>query len=214
MTDHEHLKTLTDIRNIMDRSSRFRALSGLSGVSAGIIGLVGAYIAHSWIGDYYDRWNMRGGYDDYDFAGLRGNLIVLGFVVMAAAFLSGFLFTYRKAKQNNLPVWDHTAKKVLVNCAIPFLTGGVFILALIYNNVTQIIAPCCLIFYGLALVNGSKYTLQDVRYLGITEIALGLINMFFLRKGIIFWAIGFGFCHIIYGALMWWKYERKGSLQT
>ena len=77
-----------------------------------------------------------------------------------------------------------------------------------YND-WRFVAPSCLIFYGIALVNASKYTVSDVRYLGYLEILLGLINMQFIGKGLYFWAAGFGVLHIIYGLLMWWKYERS-----
>ncbi|MBV8254984.1 MAG: hypothetical protein JO154_20455 [Chitinophaga sp.] len=214
MTDHEHLKTLTDIRKMMERSSRFISLSGLSGISAGISALVGAFIANSWFREYYDRWELRHGYNEMDFISLRNNLVLLGFGVMAAALFFGFLFTWRKAKRDNIPVWDRSARRLAVNAFIPLAAGGIFILGLIYNHAEKLTAASCLIFYGLALINASKYTVSDVRYLGLTETALGLLNLFFLNKGLYFWAIGFGFCHILYGALMWWKYERKGSLQT
>jgi hypothetical protein len=70
------------------------------------------------------------------------------------------------------------------------------------------------VFYGLALVNASKYTLTDIRYLGITEIILGILNIFFLRRGLYFWALGFGVLHIIYGLVMWWKYERAVKTES
>jgi len=73
----------------------------------------------------------------------------------------------------------------------------------------ELIAPCCLIFYGLALVNGSKYTLGEVKYLGYGQVVLGIMNLWLLGYGLYFWAAGFGILHIIYGTLMWWKYERN-----
>ena len=39
----------------------------------------------------------------------------------------------------------------------------------------MITAALMLIFYGLGLLNASKYTLSNVGYLGIAEIILGLI---------------------------------------
>ncbi|RAJ75515.1 hypothetical protein CLV59_109129 [Chitinophaga dinghuensis] len=229
MTDHEHLKTLTDIRKMMERSSRFISLSGLSGISAGISALIGAFIANKWFTEYYQRWEMRQGgaltdygdvgtrnygYSTLEYIDLRNNLILLGLGVMAAALFFGFLFTWRKAKRDNIPVWDRSARRLAMNAFIPLATGGIFILGLMYNHAEKLTAASCLIFYGLALINASKYTVSDVRYLGFTETALGLLNLFFLNKGLYFWAIGFGFCHILYGSLMWWKYERKASLQT
>jgi membrane protein implicated in regulation of membrane protease activity len=100
---------------------------------------------------------------------------------------------------------------VLINALIPMIAGGAFIAGLLYNNLEAMVAPVCLIFYGLALVNASKYTLSDIRYLGIAEIILGILNVFYLRRGLYFWAVGFGVLHILYGAIMWWKYERQSA---
>ena len=86
-----------------------------------------------------------------------------------------------------------------------------FIVAMLrYDDWRYVLRPS-LIFYGLALVNASKYTLTDIRYLGYCEIVLGLVNMFYIGKGLYFWAAGFGVLHIIYGAIMWCKYERVRS---
>lgn len=212
MTDQQHLQALTDIKRLMERSSRFISLSGLSGISAGISGLVGAFIARNWLVEYYSRWDTSGVYNDADFRTLKYRLIALGLAVMAAALAGGTFFTWRKARQNNLPIWDLTARKVLINTAIPLGAGGAFIAGLLFNHFEVLVAPTCLVFYGLAIINASKYTLPDVKYLGICETILGILNLFFLRKGLYFWAVGFGLLHIIYGALMWWKYERKRTI--
>ncbi|WP_143309868.1 hypothetical protein [Chitinophaga vietnamensis] len=214
MTDQQHLDALTDIRRIMERSSRFISLSGLSGISAGICALIGAAIARYWLVAYYAKWNETRTYNGQDYAMLKVRLLTLAAAVLVAALSGGFFFTWRRSKQNNLPVWNVTSRKVLINTAIPLVAGGIFILGLMYNGIEALVSPSCLVFYGLALINGSKYTLPDVRYLGITETMLGLLNLFFLRQGLYFWAIGFGVLHIIYGALMWWKYERKASIQS
>jgi hypothetical protein len=212
MTDQQHLQALTDIKRLMERSSRFISLSGLSGISAGISGLVGAFIARNWLVEYYSRWDSTGAYNDADYRTLKYRLIALGLAVMAAALVGGTFFTWRKARQNNLPIWDLTARKVLINTAIPLGAGGAFIAGLLFNHFEVLVAPTCLVFYGLAIINASKYTLPDVKYLGICETILGILNLFFLRKGLYFWAVGFGLLHIIYGALMWWKYERKRTI--
>lgn len=65
-----------------------------------------------------------------------------------------------------------------------------------------------LIFYGLGLINASKYTLTDIRFLGISEIVLGLLAAIWVGYGLLFWVLGFGFLHLVYGFIMFWKYER------
>jgi len=209
MTEQQHLDTLSDIKRMMERSSRFISLSGLSGIFAGCAALVGAVISYNWLHDYYVRWNTSGQFDAEGFAWLRIKLIVLALTVMVFALAGGIFFTWRRARRNKLPIWDITSRNVLVNALIPMIAGGAFIAGLLYNNLEAMVAPVCLIFYGLALVNASKYTLSDIRYLGIAEIILGILNVFYLRRGLYFWAVGFGVLHIFYGAIMWWKYERQ-----
>jgi hypothetical protein len=205
------LETLQDIRRMMERSSRFISLSGLSGVSAGVFALAGAYIAYVWLGGYYLRFNDRGPYRGEDFHSLILKLFILAAIVLACALLFAFYFTWRKAKSSNVPMWGHTSKKLLINLLIPLIAGGLFVLGLLYQGEWFLVAPACLVFYGLALVNASKYTLTDIRYIGFLEIALGLVNMIYPNYSLYFWAVGFGVLHIIYGLIMWWKYDKNAQ---
>lgn len=203
------LNDLNDIRRIMERSSRFVSLSGLSGVAAGICAIAGALVANQIFSNYYGLYNSRGFTTLDDFSQLKLKLIGLGAVVFALAFASSFYLTWRKAKKAGLPVWDHTSKRLAWNMIVPLMAGGAFIIGMLRYDVWIFVAPACLMFYGLALVNASKYTLNDIRYLGYCEIVLGTINLIYPGYGLWFWAIGFGVLHIIYGVIMWNKYERN-----
>lgn len=197
----QSLETLQDIRRIMERSSRFISLSGLSGLSAGICALTGAYIAYGWLQTY-----AAGSLELED---LKRRLVFLAVSVLSLALISAFYFTWRKAKKNNLPVWDRSSRILLINLLIPLVTGGLFVMALYFKNEWRFVAPASLIFYGLALVNASKYTLGDIRYVGIIDILLGLAGMYYSNEALYLWATGFGLLHIIYGLIMWWKYDWK-----
>jgi len=192
---------------MMERSSRFISLSGLSGVSAGICALVGAWIAHGMIQTY-----IQSGVTDPSSAErvdiFEGRMILLALVVLLTALVSSTWFTWRKARKSQLPIWDHASKKLAINMAIPLAAGGFFVLGLLNHKGWTYAAPACLVFYGLALVNASKYTLTDIRYLGFLEIILGCICMYYPHEGLYFWAVGFGALHIVYGLFMWWKYEK------
>lgn len=190
---------------MMDRSSRFISLSGLSGVSAGVFALAGAYTAHEWLGGY---GYVKGNYENENFHVLILKLIFLAVAVLALSLCFAFYFTWRKAKKNGVAMWGHSSKKLLINLLIPLIAGGLFVLGLLYQGEWFLVAPACLVFYGLALVNASKYTLTDIRYIGLLEIALGIVNMFWPDYSLYFWAIGFGVLHIIYGLIMWWKYDK------
>jgi hypothetical protein len=202
------LKDIHDIRQIMERSSRFISLSGLSGIAAGLCALVGCFLARTWIRGYYARYNDRGRADLNDLDMLQWKLLLLAVAVLGVALVGSFYFTWRKARHDHQSIWNISSRRLAWNMMIPLAAGGLFVLSLWQRDEWTFIAPACLVFYGLALVNASKYTVSDIRYLGYLEIILGLINTQFPRYGLYFWGAGFGILHIVYGAIMWWKYER------
>lgn len=209
----DSLQDVRDIRRMMERSSRFISLSGLSGVAAGLWALIGAWIARYVIFEkYYADYDRRKTFSVADFAALKTQLLGLAAGVVIAAFLSAFYFTWRKSNSQGVSLWNHTSRRLFWNMLIPLAAGGLFIVGMLQYNEWRFVAPACLIFYGLALVNASKYTLTDIRYLGYCEIVVGLVNLInkeWIGYGLYFWALGFGVLHIVYGISMWWKYERK-----
>lgn len=202
----QSLETLKDIKRMMERSSRFISLSGLSGVSAGLCALAGAWLAHRKIGNWSLDATLYGRDSEL---GLIIDLLLIAVFTFVAAFVSAFIFTYIRSRKNNTPVWGAATWRLLWNTMIPLAVGGVFMLRLLQLGQYEMIAPGCLIFYGLALVNGSKYTLGEIRYLGYGQLVLGLINLWYIGWGLEMWAIGFGVLHIIYGITMWLKYEKN-----
>lgn len=206
MHENEIYSELNSIRSLMERSAKFISLSGLSGILAGIYALIGAGLG------YYLVYGTSGGLDYRDHY-VNDNTIILQLFLIAVAVLvlslaSGILLTVRKATRKGEKVWNPSSKKLLVNMAIPLVTGGLLIIVLLLRGYYGIIAPATLIFYGLALVAGSHYTFTDVKWLGIYEIALGLIAACVPGFGIVFWTIGFGVLHIIYGSIMHFRYDR------
>lgn len=212
--DSVSLDALQDIRRMMQRSSRFLSLSGFSGIAAGLWALLGAYFAHGWIADYAVHF-QQGGYDGASFQRLKWHLILLAGAVLGAALLSAYYFTWRRASRANTPLWDRSTRMLAGSLLVPLITGGLLIgVLLLQSDQWRLVVPLSLIFYGLALVSGSKYTLSEIRYLGYCEIILGLVSTQFTGNGLYFWAMGFGVLHILYGAIMWWKYERIQEAAT
>lgn len=208
---NEHLETLDHIRTLMERSGRFISLSGLSGVGAGIVALLGAAMVYVYLGilPFENKWEA---YQEASFAPKWGLDYLTFFlldagIVFLLALAIAYFFTHRKAKQAGMKTWDAVARRMVVNLAIPLVAGGIFCIALYLRGMYGLIGPSTLVFYGLALVNGGKYTLDDIRYLGITEILLGLFGLFVPGFGLEIWALGFGVLHIFYGILMYRKYE-------
>jgi hypothetical protein len=201
MTKDNYLKDLEDIKQMMSRSTQFISLSGLAGIMAGTYALLGAFAAYKLLENYPYYVTLE--------SKVFKKLVGIAFLVLVLSVFTAFLLSHRKAKKNNEPLWHQGSKRLIINFSIPLGTGGIAIALLLTNGHYGLIAPMSLIFYGLACVNASKYTLRDIRYLRITEIILGLIAIQFSGYGLYFWVLGFGLCHILYGSIMYFKYERN-----
>lgn len=210
----KNIEDIKHIRSMMERSSKFLSLSGLSGISAGCVALVGAWVA---------RCVMRGE------VSIMGNtlydVLLIAVIVVIVAALSGLYFCVRKARKNNMKLWTPITYLVLGDFLVPMIVGGLFCFILLYQGQVYLTVSAMLIFYGLALITASARTYKNIRILGASEIILGLITGFFVQAyseytvilidaGIIFWAIGFGVLHIVYGIVMYYKYDVKSAKEN
>jgi hypothetical protein len=203
---HEYEKDLASIRSIMERSAKFISLSGLSGVLAGVYALIGAaaayFVAHYPISPFdYRQYSINEG--DVFF-----KLLVIAALVLFASLTTGILLSNRKAKKHGLKFWTPASQRLFINLAIPLASGGILILIMLFTGHFGLAAPASLIFYGLALIQASSNTFDEIRYLGFSEIILGLISAAVPGYGLVFWALGFGVLHIVYGGIMYNKYDK------
>ncbi|WP_024768948.1 hypothetical protein [Aquimarina macrocephali] len=198
MSTEEYLKDITEIKDMMNKSSRFFSLSGLSGIMAGIYALIGAAVAF-----YLDSIIGRG------YLILNSKLfyyILIDLVIIALlSIVTAIILSVRKAKKNNETLWNSASKRLLTAFLIPLITGGIYIIIKISSHHYGLTGSLMLIFYGLALVNASKYTIGNVKYLGYIEIVLGLVCALYPGYGFWFWVLGFGVMHIIYGSLIYFN---------
>ncbi len=207
----DRLDELQHIRGLMERSTRFLSLSGLSGVIAGSVGLAGALIAQRYVKEHRlvsDGYGTASPSDHLEHIWWLGGLAI---AVLVIALAGAAWFTARRGRRTGQGLWDPSARRLLINLSIPLATGGIFCMALIRYGMPALVAPATLIFYGLALLNASKYTLDEIRWLAISELVLGLLASFWIGAGLLFWALGFGVLHIFYGALMYMRHERPAA---
>ncbi len=206
-TEDKYIKDITEIRSMMERSTKFLSLSGLSGILAGIYALIGAYIAYRLF--YIDNDSVLfNTINQREMTGEVVNLIMLAVIILVLAVGTAILLSLNKAKRDGDKLWNPAARRVVINMAIPLVAGGIFILILISKGLFGFLAPSTLLFYGLALVNASKFTFEEIKSLGIVQIVLGLLAFYFIEFGLLFWALGFGLMHIVYGIVMHLKYEK------
>jgi len=201
---------LQTIREIMERSSKFLSLSGLSGIFAGVCAFIGAAIAWFFILDsgqvQYDEYmRIPGGWST---SGIRFYLALIAMLVLGFAVLGAIYFSQRKARKAGQRFWTNITQRLLVHLMIPLVSGGIFTLILVFRNNLELVSSVMLIFYGLSLVNAGKFTFSEIHYLGLTEIVLGILAGVFINYGLLFWTIGFGLMHIVYGTVMFYRHER------
>ncbi|KUG06690.1 hypothetical protein [Solirubrum puertoriconensis] len=222
------LAQLAEIRSIMERSSRFISLSGLSGIGAGVVALAGAGLGHWYLhrllggslgtSQYGSSFGSASGLislleesPTVRFAVLPFLLVLcLGIIVLAGGV--AVFFTRRRTRHVGGSLWDGVARRLFWSMALPLVAGGLFCLQLYLRGAAGLVVPGMLIFYGVALLNASKYTLPEIKLLGISQIVLGLVASLAVNWAFLFFAAGFGLCHIGYGLLMYNRYERESNV--
>ena len=204
-TEEDFLRDISEIRSMMERSSKFLSLSGWAGIMAGIYALAGSFFA-------YDVLN----FNPQDLYGLTpgttstqmNQLIVLGGIVLFLAVATALFLSARRAGKKNEKVWNATSRRLLVNISLPLITGGLVMLLFLGNGLWGMLIPFSLIFYGLAIFNAGNFTFRELKFLGIIQVVLGLTSLLFIRHSLLFWAVGFGLMHIIYGAYIYTRYQQ------
>lgn len=200
--ERDYIRDIAEIRSMMERSSKFVSLSGWAGIMAGIYALAGAYIAGQVFG--FNPDDVTGG----NSSSVLMQVVLLAAIVLVLALGTAIYFSYKRAGKRGETLWNPTSKQLLMSMAVPLLAGAALILILISKGLIGLVAPLSILFYGLALFNASKFTYNAVKMLGLAEIALGLLGSYFVEYGILFWALGFGVVHIIYGIYVYYRYER------
>lgn len=206
----KHLQDLNEIRQIMERSTKFLSLSGWAGIVAGALAITGTLAAYLYLDNrdlsYRGTLSLHGSGDAGE--SLRF-LVIDALVVLVIALSAALFFSYRKARKSGEKIWSPVTRRLLFHLAVPLATGGILVLILVWQSVFSLIAPITLIFYGLALVNAGKYTTREIVWLGIAEIITGLAAAAWQQYGLWLWGAGFGIYHLIYGITLYHKYDRK-----
>jgi hypothetical protein len=198
---NDYAKDISEIRTMMEKAAVFKPLMGLSGIFAGMYALAGAYLV-TWVFAFQPE-SASG-----DLAQLDFSVLLTAIVVLVAAVGTILYFSWRKANQSKAPLWTTGSRQLVLHTGIPLLTGGVFVLLLMQHGLTGLLAPTTLVFYGLALVNAARYSYNELRAFGLFEITLGLAGIAFPAYGVLLWAVGFGFLHIVYGFIMHFRYDQ------
>jgi hypothetical protein len=206
----EYIEDLRIIKKVMEESSRFLSLSGLSGIFAGLTALAGVAVAvFAFLdGDFILSDEMFSGKSLSEINQIKVGLTLLAGTVLILSIALSLWFSWRNSVKKSQRMWTPVSRKLLTNLIVPLVAGGIIIVIFLIHKDWQYILPSMLIFYGLSLVSATKFTYNDIFYLGLIEILSGLAAAALPSYGIIFWSFGFGLLHIVYGLLLYRKYER------
>lgn len=196
MKNNEAFEAVKEIRVMMEKSSRFLSFSGTSAILIGLYALGGAFVVRRIISTVKD---IPSGYSAPCWVIITPDIILVALIVFVLSLSTILFFSVRKARRMEYSFLNGPAYRTFLNFFLPLTVGGIFSVALLMNGNVGLIVPSMLLFYGLSLINASKYTYGSIFWLGCGELLLGLICAFFPEKGLLLWSIGFGILHIIYG---------------
>lgn len=216
MDKNKHLEDIKDIKKMMDKATRFSSLSGISIVVAGLLAAFGGFLIYSdlefilhdgkFIG-YSSLIESEAGSED--FQRKLKLLLSVGAIIFISSILIFYFAALKKSKKQQVDFWNPSMIRALKSLFVCVLAGGIFSVMLIDQGYVGMVAPSTLIFYGLGLINASKYTYGEIEVLGYVELILGLVASFFMGFGLLFWVIGFGVSHVVFGLVLHFKYDKK-----
>jgi hypothetical protein len=203
------------IKDLMEKSSKFSNISGIAVLFTGFFALIGATFIYFDIGfsvsDVHISYNQlisQNGKPDVLNIKLK-LLISIASLILVASLTTLYITARNKSGNEGIPLFNSSFSRTLKSLFIPLFSGGVFCVFLLYHQMFGLVAPATLIFYGLGLISCSKYSYYELEFLGYFELVLGFIASYFMGTGLLFWIIGFGIAHILFGYYIHVKYDKK-----
>lgn len=213
MKENEVKQTLDDIREMMSKSSRFQAISGWSIIVIGLLAGIASLMAAAVIGvadvPFFDNLQR---YSTLNTPLKIRIAALIALILFTVCLLIVFVFAIVKSKRHNLPfAFDKRMRQMLLDFLIPLIAGGLFSMAMVMQQHYGLTSSIMLMFYGLALINCSHYTYPILRWLGYTELLIGIIDCFTMSHALLFWFLGFSVAHILFGIIYVLMFDRKNA---
>lgn len=204
--EENYLSELKEIRQMMEQSSRFLTLSGLAGVLIGLYALIGSFIMYQVLSEKAES------VFSVSLGSLNRSLTVQIFsIILVLSLITIFYLTAKRVRRSGKKFWNPGTRLMVISLVIPLLTGGILIIVFVTQSMLHLLPALSLVFYGLALVNAAKFTRHEIFYMGLLQISLGIFASIVPNLGLLFWAFGFGLLHVIYGTVMYIRYEHNSA---
>ena len=175
------------IRQTMERSAAFTAVSGGGQILLGLTAL-----AASWIAAHQSS----------AFTWLR---VWLAEAIVAVAI--AMFSMHWKANRNGLPLFSGPGRKVALGLLPPLAAGAVLTFLLFRAGMNAALPATWLLLYGAGIATGGMFSVAIVPVMGLSFMIVGtLAALGPVDWGNWFLAAGFGGLHILFGSLILWRH--------
>jgi len=171
------------IRDTMERSVAFTAVSGWGQVLIGATAVAAAILAARQVSSF--SW-LR--------VWLAEAILAISIALLSCSW---------KANRRGLPLFSGPARKVAVSLAPPLIAGAFLTFLLFRAGLNSALPPAWLLLYGAGIMTGGAFSVAIVPVMGLFFMLLGgLAVLAPAAWGDWFLAAGFGGLHIIFGFLI------------
>jgi len=171
------------IRDTMERSAAFTAVSGWGQVLIGITAIAAALLAARQLSSF--AWLS---------VWLAEAILAISIALLSCTW---------KANRRGLPLFSGPARKVAVSLAPPLIAGAFLTFLLFRSGLNSVLPPAWLLLYGAGIMTGGAFSVAIVPVMGFFFMLLGgLAVLAPAAWGNWFLAAGFGGLHIIFGYLI------------
>ena len=181
------MDNLRYIRETMEGASSFTAVPGWGGMLIGVTALVAAFIASLqpaaalWLGVWI--------------------------VEAAVSCLIGGVAMLQKARKADTPLLSQPGRRFALSLAPPLAAGALLTLFLFRAGSFAVLPGLWLLLYGAGVVTGGAFSVRVVPAMGVAFMILGAAALFSPPTwGDLYMAAGFGGLHLIFGAIIAWRY--------
>ena len=175
------------IREMMERSASFTAVPGYGGMLMGATAVAAAYVASMQV--------------------YLVNSLAVWLGEAALAFAIGLLAMWQKSKIGGQSLVSVPAKKFAFGFTPPLLAGVIIVLGVWSKGSYEVLAPICIVSYGVAVICGGAFSARVVPVMGWCFMAVGAAA-FLLPSTYsnLMMGLSFGALHIIFGAIIARRY--------
>ncbi len=171
------------IRDTMERSAAFTAVSGWGQVLLGITALAAAVLAARQASQF--AWLS---------VWLSEAILAISIALLSCTW---------KANRSGLPLFSGPARKVAISLAPPLIAGAFLTFLLFRSGLQSALPATWLLLYGAGIMTGGAYSVALVPVMGLSFMLLGgLAVLAPAAWGNWFLAAGFGGLHIVFGFLI------------